>query len=313
MQSALKYDVMIRMLFKLLRGKKFTAKELAEEFSVSTRTIYRYIYEMSYAHIPIDVTRGPNGGIYISDTFKISFRGFLTREEYERTIQAMQAMESERADPVLHSALEKLAADYKPLRSDGAVAGNILIDSGAWGGDGTFSEKLSLLERAAEEREKLEIDYVSRSGARTHRVIRPHLLVYKQNIWYVYAFCEARGAFRLFKIGRMRTILRTGEFFERMPFSREDIPLSFWTESEACVEARFALSEEAVPFAEEWLGVEAVREENGRMYAEAVLPDDASLVGKILSAGAGFRVLSPASLAERVRSEALRIAQAHSD
>ena len=304
----MKYEIMMDMLFTLLRRRKMTAPELAAKYNISARSVYRYVDEMTVAGLPIDVMRGPSGGIYISNAYKLP-KGLFTREEYDSAVAAMQAMESTMDSPALRSAIEKLTSHQKSDQSDSAISGNILIDGGTWGNSGQFAERLSVIERAVNEREALEIDYVSREGNKTRRVILPHLLVYKQNIWYVFAFCRMRDGFRLFKIGRMRTILRTGKIFERLPFSREDIPLSFWTDREACVEARFALSEETIPFAEEWLGVEAVYQKDGKNYAEATLPDDESLVGKILSAGAGFTVLSPASLADRVRAAAESIAK----
>ncbi len=307
----MKYQTMIDMLFTLLLRRRVSAGELAARYDISVRTVYRYIDEMTVAGIPIDVARGSGGGIYISDAYKLP-KGYMTREEYDRAIGAMQAMESELHDPALESAIRKLSAKAKEERRDGAITGNILVDSGTWGSERKFSEKLSLLERATAEREALEIDYVARDGKHSRRTILPHLLVYKQNIWYVYAFCRMRGAFRLFKVGRMRSIVKTGEFFELMPFSRDDVPLSFWTDTQQSVEAKFALSPEVLPFAEEWLGIENVYEADGKYYADAVLPDDDSLVEKILSAGAGFKVLSPASLAERVKQEAQKIIESYS-
>lgn len=303
----MKYQIMIGILFTLLKERRVTATELATKYEISPRSVYRYIDEMTIAGIPIDVARGQYGGIYISDAYKLP-RGFLTRAEYDRAIAAMNAMNSELQDEVLRGAIEKLSSQSKQERQDDAIMGDILVDSGAWGSERRFSDKLALIEQATEEREALEIDYIDRGGEHTHRVILPHLLVYKQNIWYVFAFCRMREAFRMFKIGRMRTILKTGETFEKLPFKREDIPLSFWTDGEQCIEARFELTEDAVPFAEEWLGVEAVFEKDGKKYAEATLPDDESLVGKILSAGAGFTVLAPAELAERIQAAAHAIA-----
>lgn len=61
---------------------------------------------------------------------------------------------------------------------------------------------------------------------------------------------------------------------------------------------------ESLPFAEEWLGIENILTNGQTHYAQTTLPDDEALIGKILSAGAGFKVLSPESLAERVRAEA---------
>ncbi len=304
----MKYEIMIKMFFCLLAKRKMSAGELAARFEISTRSVYRYIDEMTVAGIPIDVARGANGGIYISDAYKLP-RGFLTREEYEQAIAAMEAMDSELHNAALRSAIEKLSSQIKTERRETAISGNILVDSGTWGSEHRFSDKLTLISRATDEREALEIDYMDRGGKHSRRTILPHLLVYKQNIWYVYAFCRLRGEFRLFKIGRMRSIVETEEHFEPLPFSRADIPLKFWVNSEKCVEARFALTKEALPFAEEWLGVEAVYEKEGRKYAEATLPDDESLIGKILSAGPGFTVLAPVELAERVKTAAAKIAE----
>ena len=77
------------------------------------------------------------------------------------------------------------------------------------------------------------------------------------------------------------------------------------------MEARFRILKEVLPFAEEWLGIENVYEREGNFYADVTLPDDESLIGKILSAGAGFQVLSPASLADRVKAEAKKIFESY--
>lgn len=303
----MKFQIMLGILFTLLARRKISAGELAAKYDVSVRTIYRYIDEMTIAGIPIDVARGQNGGVYISDAFKLP-KGLMTKEEYTRAVEAMLAMNEQLSDPALDSAIHKITAQMKSEKFDMTFSGNILVDSGNWGDESRFSDKLSLMERAIEEREALEIDYYSREGVHSQRKIFPHLLVYKQKIWYVYAFCTVRGAFRLFKLGRMRMIMKTGETFERIPFKREDVPLKFWYDDASAIEARFEILPEALPFAEEWLGIENVVKQGEKYVAEVLLPEDESLVGTILSVGAGFKVLSPASLAERVEREAKRIA-----
>ena len=305
----MKYQIMTGILFTLLAKRKVSAGELAAKYDVSVRSIYRYVDELTIAGIPIDVARGAGGGIYISDAFKLP-KGLMTKEEYSKAIEAMLTMNAQFKDPDLASAIEKLRAQVKSEKFDLTVSGNILVDCVSWGDERSVSEKLSLMERAIEEREVLEIDYVSREGERSQRKIYPHLLVYKQNIWYVYAFCTSRDAFRLFKLGRMRTILETEERFERIPFKREDVPLKFWYDDNVTL-ARFEISSEALPFAEGWLGIENLHKQGDKYYAEVSLPDDESLVGTILSVGAGLKVLSPLSLAERVRQEAKRIADAY--
>ncbi len=301
----MKYEIMIKILFALLTKRKVSASALAKEYGVSIRSVYRYVDEMTISGIPIDVTRGAAGGISIPDNFKLP-KGLLTKEEYARTVEAILAMLEQTHDSVLENALEKLTSEMKTEKFDLSVSGNILVDSGTWGDERKISEKLSLLSQATENREALAIEYVDRTGGTTKRVIHPHLLIYKQSIWYVWAYCTLRGEFRTFRLGRMRTITKTGEIFERKPFSREDIPLNFWR-NEKVIEVKFEIAKETLPYAEDWLSVDNIYEENGRHYAEVVLPDDEALIPTILSAGAGITVLSPLSLAEKVRQRAEKI------
>ncbi len=303
----MKYQIMLGILFTLLSARKKSAGALAAKYHCSVRSVYRYVEELIVAGIPIDVGRGANGGIWISDAYKLP-KGFMTKEEYARTVEAMLAMLEQTGDETLRAALEKITSGMKREKSDAALSGNILVDSGTWGDERRFSEKLAITDRAISEREALEIDYVDREGETSKRKILPHLLVYKQNIWYVYAFCNTRNAFRLFKLGRMRSILQTGETFERLDFSRDEIPLSFWRDDENDLDVRLQIAPEKLPFAEEWLGVENIRRENGLFLADVMLPDDDALIGKILSAGAGLTVLAPPELKTRVQTESERIA-----
>lgn len=304
----MKYQIMIGILFTLLSRRKVSAGELAGKYGVSVRSIYRYIDEMTCSNIPIDVTRGAQGGIYISDAFRLP-QGLFSKEEYASATNAMLAVNEQLGDPVLQSAIEKLQAQMKTEKRDTFVTGNFLVDGGTWGDERKFSDKLSFLERAISEKKVLEMDYTDRGGEHSHRTVLPHLLILKQNLWYLYAFCEMRGEFRLFKVGRIRSMVETGETFTPLPFNREDVPLHFWNGKEQSTDALFEIAKSALPLAEEWLGIENVYERDGKYYADVVLPDDESLVGKILSVGAGFRVLSPAPLVERVKREAERIAR----
>ncbi len=303
----MKTRILVGILFTLLERKRVSAGELAQKYGCSERSIFRYIDELTCAGIPIDVVRGANGGICISDAFKLP-RGLLTREEGLRLSEAIKAMCEQLRDPALLSAAKKLEVQYcdEPL-----TLGNILVDSGSWGDRHNFSDKLSLLENAISERAELAIDYVNREGEYTRRRIQPHLLVLKQNVWYVFAWCMLRKEFRLFKLGRIRAAVRTGKTFERHFFLRDDIPLGFWPSEDSAVLARFEISPEALPFVQDWLGAENIVTEKGVHVADVVLPDDSSLVGKILSFGAGLKVISPESLKERVREEALRLAEVY--
>lgn len=305
----MKFAVLLDILFELLAKRKATAAYFAEKHRISTRTVYRYIDVLSMC-VPVYVKQGRDGGICISDSFKLPV-GFMTKEEYDAAIEALSAMYSQLPEERFLAAKRKLSAQMKSETRDTALSGDIgsiLVDGGTWGDSRAFSEKLRLFEECIKERVVLEIEYHSRTGEKTARKIEPHVLVCKQAVWYVYAFCHKQRAFRLFRLGRVFSALKTEERFQKRPFSREDIPLGFWSDGAKSVDARFEISERAFADAQDWLGVESLRFSDGKWYADATLPDDETLVKKIIGLGAGITVLSPQSLRERVAAELKQIA-----
>ena len=308
----MKFTILVEMLFDLLSKRKVTARYFAEKYEISERTVYRYLDCLSLS-VPVYVKRGREGGICISDSYKLP-AGFMTKEEYEAAIEALELAYSQLPQERFLAAERKLSARAKTEARDLALSGEIgtiLVDGGTWGDTRAFSDKLHLFEACIKEREILEIEYHSRTGEKTQRRIEPHVLVFKQGVWYVYAFCHKQRAFRLFRLGRVFSALRTEEKFQKRPFTREDIPLNFWTDETESVEARFLITEEAFADAQDWLGDEHLKQINGKWYADVTLPTGEALVKKILGLGAGVTVLSPASLKEQVTKAAEKIAKAY--
>lgn len=295
-----KYRTLIGILFELLREKKVSASNLARKFSVSPRTIYRYLDDLSVAGVPVYVERGRYGGICVPQKYKLP-TGFLTEDEYGAIIDSLQAMSAELSDPRYEKALSKLCEQVRNERFDRTISGTILVDGTAWGDVYSFSDTLSNLENAVENRLVGEIVYISRSGERTRRTIEPHLLVLKENIWYVYAFCRLRKDFRLFKINRISSLTFTGTRFERREVDKSSINLKLRNPSPP-VKVSLAVTQSALSELIEWLGIENVDEEN--FTAEATLPDDEQLVEKLLGFGTKVKVLSPLSVRERVIEKA---------
>ena len=60
---------LFKILYYLLDRKRATASELAAEFEVSTRTIYRDMEALSSAGIPVYAEQGRNGGICLLQDF----------------------------------------------------------------------------------------------------------------------------------------------------------------------------------------------------------------------------------------------------
>lgn len=304
----MKFSILLDILFDLLIKRKATAPYFAEKHGISVRTVYRYIDLLSIT-VPVYVKRGRDGGICISDSYKLPV-GFMTKEEYNAAIESLTAMYAQLPQERFLSAMRKLSAQMKTEARELSLSGDIgtiLVDGGTWGDTRSFSERLRLAEECIQSRTVLEIEYHARTGEKTQRKIEPHVLVYKQSVWYLYAFCHEQRAFRLFRLGRIFSAVKTEESFTRREVKREEIPLQFWTSEAQSVEATFAFSKDVLVSAQDWLGVENLRKNGDEWTACVSLPFDDNLIRQILALGAGVKVLSPVSLRERVKNTAQEI------
>lgn len=306
----MKYQIMLKILMLLLSKKKITAKEIAERYEISVRSVYRYVEELIVCGVPVDIARGRYGGLTVADTFRLP-AGYFTREEYAAAINALDAMASQVHSESIISAREKLESRQKNERTGSSVSGNIIVDGGTWGDTKRFSDKMLVVEQAVNEGRSLMIDYISRGGEHSRRIIDPHVLIFKQNVWYVYAFCHTKQDFRTFKIGRIKQASFTGREFEKREISREEIPLDFYYSTDKLISVTLEIDKASLADAEEWLGIDNIEPRGKSFIADVTLPDDEQLVGKILSYGGAIRVLSPISLKQKVLSTAQKIANGY--
>lgn len=302
----MKYQIMLKILMLLLSKRKVKTSEIAERYEISVRTVYRYVEELVVSGVPVDVTRGRYGGLTIADTYKLP-TGYFTRDEYAAAIKALDAMASQVHDENILSARDKLESRIKYDKTGTSVSGNIIVDGGTWGDVKKFSDKMSVVEQAVNGGKSLMIDYLSREGEHSKRVIDPHVLIFKQNVWYVYAFCHTKQDFRTFKISRIRNAAFTGGTFEKRAISRDEIPLDFYYPTATLESVVLEIDKSRVAEVEDWLGVENIQPRGPKFIAELNLPDDGTLVGIILSFGGAVKVISPEHLKNKVEDAARNI------
>lgn len=304
----MKFQIMLKILMIILNKRKVTAAQLARNFEISQRSVYRYIIELELSGVPLVIERGRYGGISMSDTFRLP-SGYFTQAEYTATCNALRAMIEQLGDSNLLSALEKLERQQKRDERDNSVCGNILVDGGTWGDMGKFGDKMRVCEEAVNDCKQLQIDYISRNGEHSIRKIDPHVLVFKQNVWYVYAFCHTKQNFRTFKIGRIKQAFFTGSIFKKEKITRDEIDLNFISWGSEKIEINLEIEKNYLSICEEWLGVDNIEVRGDKLIATTTVPNDDSLVLRILGYGGAVKVISPLDLKEKVKAAALKIAQ----
>lgn len=87
----MKIDRLFSIVQMLVNRKSVTAKELADYFNVSVRTIYRDIEILSANGIPIYATQGKGGGISILENYSID-KTIVSDDEQNKIIMALQSV-----------------------------------------------------------------------------------------------------------------------------------------------------------------------------------------------------------------------------
>ncbi len=299
----MKLQAIIEILFILLSRNKVSAKYLADRLNVSLRTVYRYVDELSII-LPIYNTRGRNGGFSVSETYKLP-SSFLTKEESEFLTGILSGMINETNSQMLIKILDKITAITK--KGDETTTlnfGNLIIDGGPWGDVEGYKESVIFFENAIENKKVVHIAYLSKTGVSSERDIEPHILILKQGLWYVYAYCLNRNEFRLFKLGRIEKANDIGKTFERRSTENVKETLKNWYENLSVESVTLSVDKTAKADVEEWLGVDKIHKAKDGIVATFNLPIDDVLVGKILSFGSKVKVIEPESLKKAVKKAA---------
>ena len=84
---------LFEMVHILLNKKNVTAKELAEHFEVSIRTVYRDIETLTFAGIPVYSSRGKNGGIRLLENYVLN-KTLISQDEQNEILYALQSLKA---------------------------------------------------------------------------------------------------------------------------------------------------------------------------------------------------------------------------
>ncbi len=290
---------LFRIVYFLLNRGQVTAAELAREFEVSVRTIYRDIDALSGAGIPVYAETGRNGGISLLDNYVLD-RTILSEKERQDILAALQSL-SAAGNTCDKATLDKLSALFR-LPSDNWYE----VDFSRWGEVAQDNNKFEDLKKAVVCHRCVQISYVGAYTAESSRKIHPLKLLYKSRAWYVKAYCAEKKDFRLFKLNRIiRWELLEEEFIPVSwpePSEEEKTP----EQDQTPIVLRFS-REVAYRVYDEFDLNHIQEQENGEMLVTAYMPQDGWLTGFLLSFGAQVEVISPVYLREVLAAQAREI------
>ncbi|GAA4849675.1 YafY family protein [Paenibacillus vulneris] len=197
---------LIELMMAVNRKRKFTVKELAEEFGVSTRTMLRYLQELSGMGVPLYSQVGAGGGYQVLTERSLPPIS-ITENEAFSLFFASHALRHFSSLPFEASAESALRKFYRHLSEDVKSQ----IDEMRHRVDffthtrQERSEYLEILLQASIRRLPVTIHYGIRTYEANQRTIQPIGIYAYEGYWFCPAYCYLRKAFRLFRVDRIRS------------------------------------------------------------------------------------------------------------
>lgn len=201
---------LFEIVYLLLSKKNTTAKELAEHFEVSQRTIYRDIETLCQAGIPIYTNKGKGGGICLLDQFVLN-KSVLNKQEQQEILSALQGINATSYSEA-GQVLSKLSSLFGTKNPDW-----IEVDFSNWSSNEEDKQKFTLLKDAVLNQKVIQYDYYNSYGEESSRMAEPVKLIFRGQSWYLYGYCREKKDFRYFKITRMKNLIVSEETFELQP------------------------------------------------------------------------------------------------
>jgi predicted DNA-binding transcriptional regulator YafY len=206
---------LLSILILLQLRARLTAEQLADEFEVSIRTIYRDIDALSAAGVPVYGDRGPGGGFALLDGYQTKLTG-LDASEAEAIL--MIGIPGQAAALGLGAAAGrargKLMAALTPkgVAVADRIAGRFHLDPADWYRAAEPVTWLPSIARAVIDQQRLALRYESWKGVRD-RLVDPMGLVQKGANWYLVG--QIDGSYRTYRVGAIRSLTVKAERFER--------------------------------------------------------------------------------------------------
>lgn len=301
----MRLERLLAIVVLLINRRTVRARELAQMFEVSERTIYRDIEAINQAGIPIVTYPGANGGIGLWEGYRME-QSLLSLDDIIALHQALKGLQTVWDDPGLSQTLDKIQG-LIPAAQESEFTGKsdqMMIDLTPWGGSSSDEGALKQLREALDDDRLVSFEYATPEGQITYRTVEPDCLVLKAQYWYLHAYCRLRSEYRLFRVSRMRSLrLEDDRFVRRKRQSdplpeQPDWPSGPWVDLvlKFIPELQFLVHEQ-------FQGAEIEPDADGSLLVRLRVPESEWLYGMILSYSDGVQVLEPSRVRQAILSK----------
>lgn len=308
-----KMDRLLSIVLELQSREWTRAEELAAQFEVSKRTIYRDMQALSEAGVPIVAVTGQGYGLMegyflpplnftADEALMLILGGDYMAQNFDAQYRVAADSASAKIEAVLPQHLgENVAYLRKNIR--------FFVSSAPHATD-TF-EPLKQLRRAVIERRRVRLTYTKRFGEdesspASTRDVDPYSLARLAMDWYLLGFCHLRQDFRVFRLARIDGLTILPQTFARSPEFQPD-----WMNPSGAPHVVVTVLFKAkvarwVHESNTYYTVEAEETADG-LLVTIFVRDEREVLQWLLGWGGNVRVLEPESLCQMLLDEAKRV------
>jgi predicted DNA-binding transcriptional regulator YafY len=213
-----RFERISAILVKLQSRPVVTGEEIATQFHVSLRTVYRDIRSLGESGIPISGEAG--SGYSLVDGFKLPPLMFTT-EEAISFLMAEKLVGHHTDDDTygaFRSGMDKIRAVLKSVEKDflHSLDDFIYIANVYNMPSPVPGNVIQPLIKSLFYKKQVEITYrAGYNDETTSRTIEPQGIFFMANYWYILAWCKLRNDYRTFHLGRIQHITTTLNPFEQ--------------------------------------------------------------------------------------------------
>lgn len=302
---------LIRILYAIQARPGITAKELADKFETTERTIYR---DLNVLETIAPIERGVYGrrGYRFTGNFAVYPLDFTEQEEIAFTLLP-SVVDKSKMPPGFETAYDKvMAAHVKETRKRydtlESMANIIQMGTPAYReGDGR-NFLLPIMEATIEQRTIRAVYHTQSRDERTKRSIDPYYLVPRDQLLYLVGYCHLQKDVRTFRISRFHEVEITGEEFDKSKFDLAQYMRYTWSirRGEQLIRFKIRFAPDVARY---------IREEemfvrpklkvlpDGSLLFEVTVNHEQEFVEWVMKYGPSAEILEPVEVRERFRKQ----------
>lgn len=250
-----KFDRVTSILLHLQTHQVVRAQDLAEQFDVTERTIYRDIRTLENAGVPIGSEAGV--GYFLDKSYNLPPVMFSRDEAaalligskiIQNQVDEATAGEFQQAMNKVRSVLDSSDRHYLDTIDEDIVVQQPRDKELSARADGWLRDCRTALSSM----QPLSLDYVGRAGqSPTTRDVEPVGLYFYSHHWHLIAWCRLREGYRDFRLDRIRRLHLLTEQFRRRDYRNLQEYLQREPQYDSLHEIKLRFSNEAAQYVDE--------------------------------------------------------------